>query len=84
MQIRCRYEVGLQVGVSTVVVEGGVCPAAHSARTPAEQSSAVALVGDAEASAVRAAWEALLAGDGGVVLEPGLDRQGLIVGDAGD
>jgi len=29
---------------------------------------------------VRAVWEGLLAGEGGAVLEPGLDREGLKLG----
>ncbi len=58
--------------------EAGAAHAAWSGAGP----SAVALVGDGEVAAVRAAWEDLLAGEGGVVLEPGLDRDGLVVGGA--
>jgi len=52
--------------------EAGAAHAAWSGAGP----SALALVGDDAAAAVRAAWESLLAGKG-AVLEPGLDRQGL-------
>jgi homoserine kinase len=52
--------------------EAGAAHAAWSGAGP----SALALVGDGAAAAVRAAWESLLAGKG-AVLEPGLDRQGL-------
>jgi hypothetical protein len=44
----------------------------------------VALVSDAAAAGVRAAWEGLLAAEGGMVLEPGLDRLGLVVGCAAE
>lgn len=50
--------------------------AAHAAWSGAGPS-AIALVGDGEAGAVRSAWESLLGAEGGAVLEPGLDRQGL-------
>ncbi len=56
--------------------EAGAAHAAWSGAGP----SAVALVTDAAAAGVRAAWEGLLAAEGGRVLEPGLDRQGLSVG----
>ena len=56
--------------------EAGAAHAAWSGAGP----SAVALVNDAAAAGVRAAWEGLLAAEGGLVLEPGLDRQGLSVG----
>jgi homoserine kinase len=53
--------------------------AAHSAWSGAGPS-ALALVTAETAPEVRAQWEALLASAGGVVLEPGLDRQGLTLG----
>ncbi len=53
--------------------------AAHAAWSGAGPS-AVALVTGEALPAVRAAWEALLAAEGGRVLEPGLDRAGLRVG----
>ena len=56
--------------------EAGAAHAAWSGAGP----SAVALVSDGEAAGVRAAWEGLLAAEGGAVLEPGLDRRGLSVG----
>jgi homoserine kinase len=52
--------------------------AAHAAWSGAGPS-AVALVGPAALPAVRAAWEAWLAPRGGVVLQPGIDREGLRV-----
>ena len=52
--------------------EAGAAHAAWSGAGP----SALAVVGDGAAAAVRAAWETLLGGEG-AVLEPGLDRQGL-------
>jgi len=55
--------------------EAGAAHAAWSGAGP----SAVALVAEGAVAGVRAAWEGLLAGEGGVVLEPGLDRDGLIV-----
>ncbi|MFH1329459.1 MAG: homoserine kinase [Actinomycetota bacterium] len=58
--------------------EAGAVHAAWSGAGP----SAVALVAGEAVAAVRAAWEDLLAGEGGVVLEPGLDREGLRVGAA--
>jgi homoserine kinase len=56
--------------------EAGAAHAAWSGAGP----SAIALVGDGEAAAVRAAWESLLVAEGGAVLEPGLDRLGLCLG----
>ena len=53
--------------------------AAHAAWSGAGPSS-VALVTDETVDAVRAVWEGLLAGQGGTVLEPGLDREGLRAG----
>jgi homoserine kinase len=53
--------------------------AAHAAWSGAGPS-AVALAAEEAVAAVRAAWEALLAAEGGAVLEPGLDRAGLLVG----
>jgi len=53
--------------------------AAHAAWSGAGPS-AVALVTDQTAAAVRAAWEPLLAGTEGAVLDPGLDQDGLRVG----
>jgi homoserine kinase len=44
--------------------------------------SAVALATVESLPAVRAAWESLLAGEGGKVLDPGLDRDGIRVGGA--
>ena len=58
--------------------EAGALHAAWSGAGP----SAVALAEAVTVSAVRAVWEDLLAGEGGMVLEPGLDRDGLIVGQA--
>jgi homoserine kinase len=55
--------------------EAGAAHAAWSGAGP----SAVALVAEGAAAGVRAAWEGLLAGEGGVVLDPGLDRDGLVV-----
>lgn len=63
----------------TLVAAARAAGAAHAAWSGAGPS-ALALVGDGEAAAVRATWEALLADEGGAVLEPGLDRQGLRVG----
>lgn len=56
--------------------EAGAAHAAWSGAGP----SAVALVTGGEAAAVHSAWESLLAAEGGVVLEPGLDAAGLRVG----
>lgn len=56
--------------------EAGAVHAAWSGAGP----SAVALVTDDALAAVRAAWGGLLAAEGGTVLEPGLDREGLRLG----
>jgi homoserine kinase len=55
--------------------EAGAAHAAWSGAGP----SAVALVRAGEAAAVRRVWESLLAADGGTILEPGLDRAGLLL-----
>jgi len=56
--------------------DAGAAHAAWSGAGPA----AVALAAEEAVAVVRAAWEALLAAEGGVVMEPGLDRAGLLVG----
>jgi homoserine kinase len=56
--------------------EAGAAHAAWSGAGP----SALALVSGETVEAVRAAWMETLAGEGGTVLEPGLDRVGLRVG----
>jgi len=53
--------------------------AAHAAWSGAGPSAVALVVGEAMA-AVRAVWEGLLAGEGGAVLEPGVDREGLKLG----
>jgi homoserine kinase len=53
--------------------EAGAAHAAWSGAGP----SVVALVVPGTAAAVRAAWEEMLAGEGGVVLQPGLDEGGV-------
>jgi homoserine kinase len=59
----------------TAAREAGAAHAAWSGAGP----SAVALVTEEAAAAVRAAWESLLSPVGGAVLAPGLDRVGLLV-----
>jgi len=56
--------------------EAGAAHAAWSGAGP----SAVALVTSETRAAVRTAWEAVLAGGEGTVLEPALDREGLRLG----
>jgi homoserine kinase len=56
--------------------DAGAAHAAWSGAGPA----AVALATGEAVAAVRAAWEGLLAAEGGTVMEPGLDRAGLLVG----
>ncbi len=57
-------------------LQAGAAHAAWSGAGP----SAVALVTARTVAEVRAAWEETLAGVGGMVLEPGLDRDGLRIG----
>ncbi len=57
-------------------LEAGAAHAAWSGAGP----SAVALVTAEAVAAVRAVWEGILTGGGGIVLEPGLDRDGLRIG----
>jgi len=66
---------------SALVAAAREAGAAHAAGSGAGPS-AVALVRDDEMAAVRTAWESLLRPEGGRVLEPGLDRQGLRLGPA--
>jgi len=68
----------LTVALVRAAREAGAAHAAWSGAGP----SAVALASGDAVEAVRAAWQKVLTGEGGTVLEPGLDRVGLRVGPA--
>lgn len=55
--------------------------ALHAAWSGAGPSAVAFVAGDDAAAAVRRAWEGVLAGGGGSVLEPGIDPAGVAVGE---